>query len=76
MCTILTDEISDGDALLDEANWLLVLGSHLCNGERVEAARRAFGPEAQLEDNGYTAVCWCGLEVDVSKEREGAYVLD
>jgi hypothetical protein len=75
MCDIMTGEIEGGDALLDHHNGLLVLAPHLDDIERTELARRAFGAEGQLTDDGLTAACLCGLEVDVSITGEGAYVL-
>jgi hypothetical protein len=75
MCNILTGEIESGDALLERANFLLVLAPYLNDVERTELARRVFGAEGQLTDDGYTALCLCGIEVDVSAANEGSYVL-
>ena len=74
MCYVLTADCGDADGLADLRNQLLVLSPQLSDGERAELARRAWGPEEQLTDDGYTAVCWCGLETDVSLAREGEYV--
>ena len=48
---------------------------HLDDIERTELARRVFGAEGQLTDGGLTAVCLCGIEVDVSAANEGSCVL-
>jgi hypothetical protein len=77
MCMIMTGEISAdaGDAMLDRPNFLLVLDPCLSDPERVELARRGFGAEDQLTDDGLTTLCLCGLEIDTSAANEGAYVL-
>ena len=79
MCYVMTGEIEGGDALLDHRNFLLVLAPHLSDIERTELARRMWARagigDDQLTDDGLTAVCECGIEVDVSAAGEGAYVL-
>jgi hypothetical protein len=78
MCHVMTGDIGDGDALLDSRNYLLVLAPHLSDIERCELARRLFagaGQDDQLTDDGLTAICLCGFEVDVSAANEGEYIL-
>ena len=74
MCYVMTGEIEGGDALLDRNNMLLVLAPHLSDTERTGLARRMFGLDGQLTDDGLTAACLCGLEVDVSAAGEGEYI--
>ena len=72
MCMITTGEAGDADAMIDRLSFLLVLAPHLGDIERTELARRAFGAEGQLTDDSLTALCLCGLEIDVSAANEGA----